>query len=181
MIFLVLVTMLVSALTVPLARSGEQEDAFKELERIFDRNVERALPSGAIFAGNIIRGDNWHVLGAPEISAVRALLEKGQRRGTEGLPPQVPPAVIKVVLWGSADGKVKPLKVFLVDSSVTVILPLDGKGGYVPVRDSKERDCLQKAISRILDGKDPAVAKSLSTGALPKGHESDSKAPKKRN
>jgi len=162
----------VFALWVLSADSAEQnrrEDKRGILEIISDRNPHRSLPSGTVIGGNLIWGDEWYVLSASEISAVRTLLKKEERHvATGALPPQVPLALIKVVLWGIADGNVVPLDVLLVNSSVRILMPLDGKAGYYGVPDGKERECLQKLMKRIHEGKELPVMQAQAGGSLPK-------------
>jgi hypothetical protein len=156
-------------LSADSAQQKQREDKRGILETISDRNVQRSLPSGTVIGGNLIWGGEWYVLSASEVSAVRTLLKKEERHVDTGMPPpNVPLALIKVVLWGIADGNVVPLDVILVDRSFSILMPLDGKAGYYGVRDGKERECLQKLMKRIHEGKELPVVQAQAGGSLPK-------------
>lgn len=150
----------------PEDKPGTVEAIF---EALFGRDITRSLRSGSVIGGNLIRADEWYVLSACEISAVRALLNKEERHVvTEGFPPQLPVAAYKLVLWGVADGNVVPLDLLRVDRSVIVLIPLDGKAGWYGVRDGKERECLRNLIKRIEDGKEVPVVRAQAGGTLRK-------------
>jgi len=139
-------------------KQGHMEQRGGFLETTADRNVHRSLPAGTVIAGNLIKGDGWFLLSASEISAIRGLLEHAQRQTVnEGLPIQLPPPICKVVLWGTDEGNIVPLHVLLVDRSVSVLRPLDAKAGWYGVPDGDQRECLQRLIQRISEGKEQAL------------------------